>query len=83
MKIFLKNHHKNDYYIIISLILINILIRLILFNYIPDDNNYNFNNDQSKYWRLSDYLISGRFFDYGWDISRLPIYPIFLGPLSS
>ena len=78
MKFFLKNHHKNDYYIIISLILINILIRLILFNYIPDDNNYNFNNDQSKYWRLSDYLISGRFFDYGWDISRLPIYPIFL-----
>lgn len=78
MKFFFKKYHENDYYLIISFILINILIRLIILNFIPDDTNYNFKNDQSKYWRLSDYLISGRFFDYGWDITRLPIYPVFL-----
>ena len=33
----------------------------------------------NQYWRLSNYLLyEGKYFGLHWDVTRMPIYPIFL-----
>ena len=70
-------HKDNNYLLFWASFIFFLIIKYFIITYHINIEDILY-SDQTKYWRLSNLLLSEKYFDEDYGFLRMPLYPLFL-----